>query len=191
MLTGPLIGRGKKSNLVGFLETSLRKKWLILQENFAKKQSLKNNNFVPIFVFFFPWGGGGGECWAVACAITTTTTETSTTYKLKCCLFRTGDFGFKAPICFNILFGLGYCLAQGFFYQRSSFALLTTMSSEMHQWQSFLYHALASAQFFVLIVWEHLVVLGRFLVAMRSFKIQYSSEISDQRTRKRHTHFLR
>ena len=61
MLTGPLIGRGKKSNLVGFLETSLRKKWLILQENFAKKQSLKNNNFVPIFVFFSLGVGGGGN----------------------------------------------------------------------------------------------------------------------------------
>ena len=36
----------------------------------------------------------------------------------------------------------------GFFYQRSSFALLTTMSSEMYQWQSFLCRALASAQFF-------------------------------------------
>ena len=40
------------------------------------------------------------------------------------------------------------------------------MSSEMCQWQSFLYHVLANAQFFTTIVREHLVVLGRFLVAV-------------------------
>ena len=47
-----------------------------------------------------------------------------------------------------------YCLTQFFFFlnQRSSYALLTTASSEMHQWQSSLYHALASAQIFAIII---------------------------------------
>ena len=39
-----------------------------------------------------------------------------------------------------------------FCYQISSFTLLTTMNSEMRQCQSFLYRALASAQFFAIII---------------------------------------
>ena len=41
--------------------------------------------------------------------------------------FKTGDFVFKTPACFAILFGLGIVSHKViFFYQRSSFALLTT-----------------------------------------------------------------
>ena len=60
---------------------------------------------MPIFLF----GGRGWEeeCWALACAKTTTVTETLTTFKFKCCFYRTGNFVFKAPICFSISFGLG------------------------------------------------------------------------------------
>ena len=36
----------------------------------------------------------------------------------------------EGPACFAILFGLGILSEKGFFYRRSSFALLTTMSSE-------------------------------------------------------------
>ena len=58
---------------------------------------------------------GKGKCWGLACAITTTTTETSTTYKFKCCLFKTGDFVFKASACFAISFGLGIVSHKVFF----------------------------------------------------------------------------
>ena len=71
--------------------------------------------------------------------------------------FRTGDLVLKTPAGFAISFGLGIVSHKVFSYQRSSFALLTTMSSEMRQWQSFLYHALASAQFFAIIIYKHLV----------------------------------
>ena len=40
----------------------------------------------------------------------------------------------EAPACFAISFGLGIVTDKVFFYQRLSFALSTTMSSEMHQW---------------------------------------------------------
>ena len=87
---------------------------------------------------------GGGEWWALACA-TTSTTGTSTTHK--CCLFKTGYFVLKTPACLAISFALGIVSHKiFFFYHRSSFALLTTMSLEMRQWQSFLYHALATGQ---------------------------------------------
>ena len=66
--------------------------------------------------------------------------------------FKTGDFVFKTPACFAIWFGLGILSYKVSCKERSSFALLTTISSEMHQWQSFLYHALASAQFFTIII---------------------------------------
>ena len=144
MLTGPLIGRGKKSNLVGFLETSLRKKWLILQENFAKKQSLKNNNFVPIFVFFSLGVGGGGVM--LSGSLCNNNNNKNVAFLELVILVL------KPPFALTSCLDLVIVLHKVFFYQRSSFALLTTMSSEMHQWQSFLYHALASAQFFALIV---------------------------------------
>ena len=64
---------------------------------------------------FFLGGGGEEECWALACAKTTTATETLTTFKFKCCSFRTGDFVFKAPTCFAISFGLGIVSHKVFF----------------------------------------------------------------------------
>ena len=70
----------------------------------------------------------------------------------RCCFFKTGDFVFKTPACFAIWFGLSILSYKVSCKERSSFALLTTISSEMHQWQSFLYHALASAQFFTIII---------------------------------------
>ena len=59
---------------------------------------------------------------------------------------------FKTPACFAISFEIGILSHKVFFYQRSSFALLTTMSSELRQWQRFLYRALASALFFAIII---------------------------------------
>ena len=146
-----------------------------IRDKFRRKQSLKKSNFAEIFwanvsrkrsvlrwfherfyrnkteilpvviVVVLFRGGGGEEWWALACA-TTTTTGTSTTHK--CCLFKTGYFVLKTPACFAISFALGIVSHKIFFYfyQRSSFALLTTMSLEMRQWQSFLYHALATGQ---------------------------------------------
>ena len=73
-----------------------------------------------------------------------------------------------------------YSLAQGYFYQISSFALLTTMSSEKGQCQSFLYHAMASAQFFAIIIQEHLVILGRFLIAVRKFQDKFAGLLQKQ-----------
>ena len=69
-----------------------------------------------------------------------------------------------------------YSLAQGFFffYQIPSFALLTTMSSEKRQCRSFLYLAMASAQFFTIIIQEHLVILGRFLIAVTKFQDKFA-----------------
>ena len=102
--------------------------------------------FCQLLLLLFFLEGGGGEWWALACA-TTTTTGTSTTHK--CCLFKTGYFVLKTPACFAISFALGIVSHKisflFFFYQRSSFALLTTRL-EMGQWQSFLYHALATGQ---------------------------------------------
>ena len=107
----------KKIKFVGFLETNLQKKRLILPEfrrkirdQFCRKIKVKKATILCQLFFFW---GGGEDCWALACTITTTT-ETSTTYKLKCCLFRTAHFMFKAPICFAISFGLGIVLHKVF-----------------------------------------------------------------------------
>ena len=54
----------------------------------------------------------------LACAKTTTVLETLTTFKFKCYFFRTGNFVFKAPLLFDLIW-TWYCLAHGFFYQRS------------------------------------------------------------------------
>ena len=78
-------------------------------QRYAK--SLCRQQFCANFSLFF----GKGKCWGLACAITTTTTETSTTYKFKCCLFKTGDFVFKASACFAISFGLGIVSHKVFF----------------------------------------------------------------------------
>ena len=75
-------------------------------------------------IFFFGSGGeGGGGAWLLI------------------------NVGFLKPVilCSKALLVLRSRLELGivshkvffFFYQRSSFALLTTMRSEMHQWQSF------------------------------------------------------
>ena len=159
--TGPLIGRRKKSNFVGFSKTNSQKNSRFsrnlaekLRWNFAKKQSLKNGQFRGNLLGYkaisfasisrtflmkqdsnFANFWGGEKWWALASAITT---ETLTTYK--CCLFKPGDFGFKTTACFVISFGLGILSHSFFFfYQRSSFASLTTMGSEMCtcQWQRF------------------------------------------------------
>ena len=86
--------------------------------------------------------------------------QTSTTYK--CCLFKTGDFVLKTPACFAISFGLRivsqkvfFLFVCLFFYQRSSLALLTTVSLEMHNGKDFhiiMHWPLASAQFFSIII---------------------------------------
>ena len=56
----------------------------------------------------------------------------------------------KPPLALRSLLHLVLSRTRFFFFfffnQRSSFALLTTMSLEMRQWQSFLYHALATGQ---------------------------------------------
>ena len=49
------------------------------------------------------------------------------------------------------------------------------MSSERCRWQSFLYRALARAQFFAIIIKEHLVVLGCFLAAVTKFQDKFVS----------------
>ena len=59
----------------------------------------------------------------LACVKTTTVTETLTTFKFKCCFFRTGNFVFKAPICFSISFGLGI-ISHTFFFIRDLNLLL-------------------------------------------------------------------
>ena len=106
------------------------------RSNFAEKRSFKNSRTFLIkqdgnFAHFW----GGGKWWALACAITTT--ETPTTYKF--CLFKRGDFELKTPACFAMPFGLGILLHRFFLSEIIiNFALLTTMSSEMYQWQSFL-----------------------------------------------------
>ena len=143
---------------MGFLETNLREKTADFAVTIIKKATISRQ-------FFFFWGGE--KCWALACA---KTTETSTTYKLKCYLFRTGDFVFKAPICFAISFGLGIVLHKIVFYQRSSFALLNNNELRNVAMSKLLHRALASAQFLAIIVWEHLVVLGHFLVAVTKFQ---------------------
>ena len=147
---------------MGFSETNLRKKMVDFAEKFrsnlAEKRSFKNSRTFLIkqdsnFAHFW----GGGKWWALACAITTT--ETPTTYKF--CLFKRGDFELKTPACFAMPFGLGILLHRFFLSEIIiNFALLTTMSSEMYQWQSFLCRALASAQFF-----------SFFSLRWRSFKI--------------------
>ena len=48
------------------------------------------------------------------------------------------------------------------------------MTSEMRQWQSVLYHALASAQFCNNNL-EQLVVLGHFLIAVTKFQDKFAS----------------
>ena len=63
------------------------------------------------FFFFF----GRGKWWALACAVTTTT-ETSTSYKLKCCLFKTTNFVLEALACIAISFGLGIVSHKVFFF---------------------------------------------------------------------------
>ena len=86
----------------------------------------------------------------LACAIATTT-ETSTTNAvfLKPLILR-----LKPPLALQPHLDLVLSRTRFFFYKRSSFALLTTMTSEMRQWQSVLYHALTSAQFFAIIIWS-------------------------------------
>ena len=87
---------GKNSRFCGKFRRKIRGKFC--RKTIVKKATISRQ-------FFFFWGGGR-NVERQHCAITTTT-ETLTTYKLKCCLLRTGDFVFKAPICFAISFGLG------------------------------------------------------------------------------------
>ena len=58
----------------------------------------------------------------------------------------------KPPLALRSHLDLVLSCTRLFFNQRSSFAILTTMGSEMRQWQSFLYHALARAQLFAVII---------------------------------------
>ena len=59
----------------------------------------------------------------------------------------------KTPLALRSHLDLVLSYTRLFFKnQRSSFAILTTMGSEMRQWQSFLYHALARAQLFAVII---------------------------------------
>ena len=70
-----------------------------------------------------------------------------------------------------------YGLAQGFFFLSDiliNFALLTTMNSEKRQCRSFLYHALASAQFLAVVIQDDLVVLERFLIAVTKFQDKFA-----------------
>ena len=50
------------------------------------------------------------------------------------------------------------------------------MSSEKRQCRSFLYryHAMASAQFFAIIIQEHLVILGCVLIAVMKFQNKFA-----------------
>ena len=53
-------------------------------------------------------------------------------------------------------------------------------SAEKRQCQSFLYHAMASAQFFAIIIQEHLVILGRFLIAVTKFQDKFAGLLQKQ-----------
>ena len=57
-----------------------------------------------------------------------------------------------------------YSLAQGFFF----------FIRYPYSCRSFLCHALASAQFFAVVIQEDLVVLERFLIAVRKFQDKFA-----------------
>ena len=90
--------------------------------------------------FFFFWGGGRWKWWANIYAMTTTT-EASTTYKINVAFSKPAILSLKPPLALRSRLDLVLSRKRFFFYLRSPCALLTTMSSEMRQWQSFLYHA--------------------------------------------------
>ena len=130
--TGLLIGREKKSNFVGFSATNSREnsgQILLESDRFCADFTNVFNETKLLFV----GGGGNDESEHVQ------QEETSTTYQKHRQLIA----------WFAISFGLGIVLHKVFCL---SFVLLTTMRSEMRQWQSFLYHALARAQFFAIII---------------------------------------
>ena len=143
--------RKKSQNFVGFLETNLQQNCPILRKAHSAEifwaNLLESNRFCADFTNVFNetrrnfahfWWEG--KWWALACAITT---ETLTTINVA---FLNSGQNLRL-LCDLIWTWYSLCTGFLFFCQRSSFALLTTMSSEMCHWQNFLYRSLASASF--------------------------------------------